>query len=105
MSAPKSGISRGLEIDPGSMAHRVLLTLRPGSPTEQSQLSARCGSIGATLVHLDRAGLIERTADGRTNGCAAYWRITAAGREACPPRRGAFADYHDFSTKTLGDLS
>lgn len=94
-----------LEIDPGSVAHRVLLALRPGTPTEQSHLSARIGSgVTSTLTHLDRAGYIERTADGSTNGCAAYWRITAAGREACPPRRGNFTEFHDFSTKTLGDI-
>lgn len=94
----------GLLIDPGSMAHRVLLALRPGAPTEQAQLSARVGNCGPTLTHLDRAGYITRTADGSTNGCAAYWRITAAGREACPPRRGTFTEFHDFSTKTLGDI-
>ena len=88
-----------------STAHKVLLALRPGAPTEKTTLVQRCGPhVYAAMLHLDRAGYIERVTGG-VNNTGAWYQITAAGREACPPRRGNFAGYPDFSTTPLGDLS
>lgn len=94
-----------LVIDPGSVAHKILLALRPGGPVEYEQLANRANhSVGSILIHLDRAGYVERCSAGETNR-GATWRITAAGRAACPPRRGTYTDFPDFSTKPIGDLS
>lgn len=94
-----------LRIDAGSAAHRVLLALRPGSPVELAVLSARWpgNHVGSVLIHLNRARFVNLVG-GTANQKSTSWRITAAGREACPPRRGTFTAYNDFSKPTLGDI-
>lgn len=59
---------------------RILQALRAG-PLEAYQVLDRFPGVGAEMTRLVRAGYAERAGDG--------YRITDAGRAACPNRRDA----------------
>lgn len=62
---------------------RILQALRAG-PLEAYQVLERFPGVCGELTRLVRAGYIERVGDGRSG-----YRITEAGRAACPNRRDA----------------
>ena len=95
------------KITRGSPEGRVLLALR-GGPHERHELDGRFGtSVTASLFSLSKRGLVE-SGDGT-------WRITAAGRAACPFRNpllsgeapcptGQASQPEDPEEETMNDL-
>lgn len=86
-----------------NVAGRALLALRAGAMTTD-QLVERFGSnVNTALARLAREGLIVRTADVDRH---ALWRLTDAGRIACPRRRDPVKPpnlpYPDKPRKTKG---
>lgn len=81
-----------MKITANSRTGRILLALRAG-PMSVEQLCERSGCrVDNLLFILKCAGLVEEDGDYRLH-------LTAAGRAACPSRRGAMPDYN---LRTLG---
>lgn len=64
---------------------RILLALRAGQMEAGEIIERLPATSAAAISELTRLGFIERAGPGNTG----YFRLTTAGRRACPARRAA----------------